>query len=136
MKTNRIILSLFIIAMVIAVACYLKFSQSTIEGSYVVGGFEMQDGVSKDQLIKNGLLDFGELTFQFLSNDTVILNPKFGMEFFGDSIFEYKVRRKSIEFIKGEDVISIPYANEGVISLLVNHKYIKILKIVHSKKDI
>ena len=128
MKTNRIILICFLIAL--AVVAYLRLMPPNITGTYFVVHFRLQNDAPEKE-VKFGLIDFGSASFKFQKNDTVILHPALGYNFFGDTIFRYKVTRRHLELIHGDTVRSFPISVEGpTIMLTINHKLIKRLDLV------
>lgn len=130
MKTNRIILICLLIALAVAVVAYLRLMPPNITGTYFVAHFRLQNDVPEKE-VTLGLMDFGSSAFKFQNNDTVILHPALGYNYFGDTIFRYRVTQKHLELIHGDSVRSFPISVEGpTIMLTINHKIMKRLDLV------
>ena len=139
MKLN--LLLAFAVLLTLAFSCHPKLdpsekiiNNSLIRGPYVIASFVTQDSVNFDSLNNAGAFDFGKVSFNFQSNDSVTIFPYVAKEFFGDSIYRYQLTNKNIHFIKGDVTISLPYIDDsGIFRISVEHKYWKRLDIIPAK---
>lgn len=137
---NKILISTFILILAITMACTGRQNSSKnaatktqLRGVYQVMGFGMQPGKSLDSLNATGVLNFGARPFNFMENDTVVLDPVFGLEYFGDSIFHYSLTDRSLILSNGTKKMELPYVDEGVIRVTVNHRDLERLDLVSAK---
>lgn len=137
---KKIAYSILTLLLTVAFACKNKqnsgstpSSPTQLSGVYKVIGFGMQPGKSLDSLQSAGVINFGEVPFNFLDNDTVILDPGFGLEYFGDSVFRYSVLDEKLILSNESKQLEIPYIDEGVIRLTVDHRDLQRLDIFKKK---
>jgi hypothetical protein len=100
-------------------------------GLYVVGGLERSPDITFEELEKSKLLEFGDSTFIFQPNDTLLIHPATGMEFFGDSVFRYEVTAMSLILTSKGKKTEIPYIFDGVYRLSLTHPLVKRLDLIH-----
>jgi len=116
-----------------------KNKLTKLDGKYSVVDFRMNQELSKDslkqaELIK--LLSNSEYKFDFLSLDqTVKIEPKFGMKYFGDSIFEYSIDNKLLILKNPSISVNLPYTYENeILRLSINKKGVELFTIIPNKK--
>ncbi|MBJ6367168.1 hypothetical protein [Snuella sedimenti] len=110
-----------------------------LNGKYSIADFRMTPEFKKDSIGRKKLMSIltsGQYKFDFSLKDSIVkIDPKFGMEYFGDSIFEYKVDKKFIALRNPYKKINLPYKNDhGIIRLLIDKKGIELFSITPSKK--
>lgn len=110
-----------------------------LDGKYSIADFRMTPEFAKDSVGKERLMSIltsSKYKFDFSLNESIVrIDPKFGMEYFGDSIFEYKIDSKFIALKNPDKKINLPYKNDnGIIRLLINKKGIELFSITPTKK--
>lgn len=134
MKTALLIIIPFLVF-----SCNPYDKEFSIEGEYSIVDFTMTPEFAKDSIARKDILPIitsPNSTFIFSTdNSTVRIDPRLGMEFFGDSIYQYEMENKFIALTNNEKTINIPYKNDnGIIRLLVDKKGIERFSIIPSKK--
>ncbi|MCF7569198.1 hypothetical protein L3X37_12615 [Sabulilitoribacter arenilitoris] len=125
----------------LTIACTkIKNKESIIlNGKYSIVDFRMTPEFSKDSIGKKELmtiLNNSKYKFDFSEIDSIVrIDSEFGMKYFGDSIFEYKIDNKFIALKNPDKKINLPYRNDkGIIRLLVNQKGIELFSIIPKKE--
>ncbi len=111
----------FVALLLLAGACS-KVQNSDLVGVYHVGGFGMHDNAVRDSIVRLAQT-FSEKPVEFKANDTVIMAPDFGMEFFGDSVFAYTLSGENILFTNDAHKLKLKYEYEGqmLLRLYIEH---------------
>ena len=129
MKTNRIVMALF--ALVLVVGVYLRCPKpAAISGDYyLTGSIDIQDTLS-DDCIHDPLFDtlytISTPVFRFANNDSVYVHPILVPLLFNDTIFHYDVNLHTIRFSNADTCFSVPYDGKGTkLRLRFYHPLIK-----------
>jgi len=128
---RNIIIAITIIA-TIGYSCNNKQSRE-LKGIYLIGGFGMQSNMNMDTLKQMGVLNFGEIPFNFITQDSVVLDKKFGEAFFGAYKFKYELTKKTLTFINGDKQIEMDYLDDGVFRLNIQNPYLARLDLIEKK---
>ncbi len=126
MKTNRIIMALFGLLLVVLVFKQLPTTEKPL-GAYYLSSMRPQ-GVWKK--VPDSLYSYADSlpVMRFLENDTVELLPVFGNLFFGETRFHYQVTRTEIRLSNGTNKRTIPYQQKNELLLLgINQEYFRTL---------
>jgi hypothetical protein len=116
MKTNRLIMALF--ALVLVVGVYLRCPKpAAISGDYyLTGSIQLQDTVS-DNSFSGPLLDtlytITTPIFRFSDNDSLYVHPILVPLLFNDTLFHYEVNLHTLRLSTADTCFSIPYDGEG-----------------------
>lgn len=126
---------LFIILTLIIFSCN---PQVELNGKYQIVDFRMTQEFLKDTTGRNqliSLLDASDYKFDFSpENSTVTMEPKFGMRYFGDTLFKYTIQPKFIALNGPNSKINLEYKNDnGIIRLLVKKEDIELFSIIPAK---
>jgi hypothetical protein len=137
MKSINIIALFFLV-----ISCSQTEKEKTIElnGKYSIADFRMTPEFLKDSIGRNELMTIlknSKYKFDFSELDSIVrIEPKFGMKYFGDSIFEYKTDNKFIALRNPDKKLNVPYRNDnGIIRLLVKQKGIEHFSITPIKSE-
>ncbi|MCC1483092.1 hypothetical protein [Winogradskyella immobilis] len=135
---KKIILIIFSI-LTISCAKTKNEKQITLNGKYSIVDFRMTPESSKDAIDQKELiviLEGSDYKFDFSPIDGIVrIDSAFGMEYFGDSIFEYKIDSKFIALSNPDKKIHLPYRNDdGILRLLIDKKGIELFTITPTKK--
>ncbi|AKP51286.1 hypothetical protein [Cyclobacterium amurskyense] len=133
MKTTLLILISFLVF-----SCNPYDKEFSIEGEYSIVDFTMTPEFAKDSISRKDILPIitsPNSTFIFSKdNSTVNIDPRFGMEFFGDSIYQYEMENKFIALTNNDKTINVPYKNDnGIIRLFIDRKGIEQFSIIPAK---
>lgn len=135
MKTNRIILSIFISALIYLIYTQIP-SKAKLSGDYYLINLHTHNQLNLGT-IPDSLYNYADSlpVIRFMENDSVLLLPAFGKAFFGDTVFRYEVTQREILFSNGVNKRSMPYKMEdGVLMLAVKNKYIKAMTLKSEKQ--
>ena len=133
MKTIMLIAISFLIF-----SCKPYDKDLSLEGEYAIVDFTMTPQFAKDSIARRNIIPIitsSNNTFIFSTDNSIVkIDPKLGMKFFGDSIFQYELKDKFIALSNNDKTINIPYKNDnGIIRLLVDKKGIERFSIIPSK---
>jgi len=127
---------LFVLLTILAAIGYsCAIQPRELKGVYSIGGFRMQENINIDTLKQMGILNFGEVPFNFVSPDSVILDQRFGETFFGGSTFKYEVTDKVLTFENGDKRIEMEYEDDGVFRLNIQNSYLARLDMIPQKES-
>ena len=74
--------------------------------------------------------------FNFIDSETVQLSPKFGREYFSDSVFHYKITDKILYLTDKNGDLAIPYRRDAnILNLFINKNGIDTLQILPNPKN-
>ncbi|GGF50188.1 hypothetical protein [Echinicola rosea] len=114
-------------------------SQIKLDGKYSVVDYRMtpefiHDTVGRDKLM--AILKGSTYKFDFSNKNSIVrIDPQFGMEYFGDSVFEYRIDHKFMALRSPDNKINLPYRNDnGILRLLIHKKGIKHFSIIPVKQ--
>jgi hypothetical protein len=115
--------------------CYSCKEEKTISlnGQYLIGSFHMQPGYEYNNLESLGMVDFGNVPFEFTDN-TVKLSQEVGKQFFGGLDFKYELTKDSLTFYGKNKKIEMSYIYDGVFRLSIDNKYIDRIDFIPIKK--
>lgn len=133
MKTTLLIIISFFVF-----SCNPYNKEFTLEGEYSIVDFTMTPEFAKDSIARKNILPIitsPNSKFIFSKDHSFVkIDPKFGMEFFGDSIYKYEMENKFISLTNNDKTINIPYKNDnGIIRLFIDSKGIERFSIIPSK---
>ncbi|WP_339926433.1 hypothetical protein [uncultured Cyclobacterium sp.] len=133
MKTTLLIVISFLVF-----SCNPYDKEFSIEGEYSIIDFTMTPEFAKDSIARKDILPIitsPNSTFIFSKdNSTVNIDPRFGMEFFGDSIYQYEMENKFIALTNNDKTINVPFKNDnGIIRLFIDRKGIEQFSIIPAK---
>ncbi|AEL25678.1 hypothetical protein [Cyclobacterium marinum] len=133
MKTTLLIVISFLVF-----SCNPYDKDLSLEGEYAIVDFTMTPQFAKDSIARRNIIPIitsSNNTFIFSTDNSIVkIDPKLGMKFFGDSIFQYELKDKFIALSNNDKTINIPYKNDnGIIRLLVDKKGIERFSIIPSK---
>jgi len=133
MKTTLLIVISFLVF-----SCNPYDKEFSIEGEYSIVDFTMTPEFAKDSIARKDILPIitsPNSTFIFSKdNSTVKIDPRFGMEFFGDSIYQYEMENKFIALTNNDKTINVPFKNDnGIIRLFIDRKGIEQFSIIPAK---
>ncbi|WP_339903781.1 hypothetical protein [uncultured Cyclobacterium sp.] len=133
MKTTLLIVISFLVF-----SCNPYDKELTLEGEYSIVDFTMTPEFAKDSIARKNILPIitsPNSTFIFSKDHSFLkIDPKFGMEFFGDSIYQYEMENKYIALTNNDKTINIPYKiDNGIIRLFIDSKGIERFSIIPSK---
>ncbi|AGA78128.1 hypothetical protein [Echinicola vietnamensis] len=116
-------------------------SQIKLDGKYSVVDYRMtpefiHDTVGRDKLM--AILKSSTYKFDFSNKNSIVrIDPQFGMEYFGDSVFEYRIEHKFIALRNPDMKVNVPFRNDnGIIRLLIDQKGIEHFSIIPVKRGI
>ncbi|WP_435413842.1 hypothetical protein [Polaribacter aestuariivivens] len=108
-----------------------------LNGKYSIVSIQALPEVPRDSLDSYfALLKTDGYKFNFSKKEsTVKLSSEFGMKFFGDTIFDYKIEDKFISLKNKNKNLEMPYINDAGIMRFILDKYgIKNITIYKTKK--
>ena|SRR5258706_8324979 len=131
---NRSILLLFVLFIF---SC--KYSAPNevpnLSGKYVVVGFKVKSDMERNGSALIAATNEASYAFNFINSETLQLSPKFGMEYFPDSVFHYKITDKTLYLAGKNGDLIIPYRRDGIIlNLFINKNGIDTLQITPIRK--
>jgi len=121
------------VCLLFAVSCKQnnKSGPLKISGQYVVGGFKVKNDIEKnsEELISaTGNVNYA---FNFINDEALQITPELGMEYFSDSVFQYRLTDKTLYLTSKNNEHIIPYTrNGGILNLYINKKGIDTLQIM------
>lgn len=101
-----------------------------LSGVYNVGAFTTQIGMQKEAIALLGTPYFGDIPFNFISEDSVILDKAFGDAIFGASAFSYELTNDKLTFITPEQRIEMSYEENAGMKLTLENQYFASLNLV------
>ena len=102
-----------------------------ISGQYVVGGFKVKNDIEKNTKELISATGNANYAFNFINDEALQIVPKLGMEYFSDSVFQYRLTDKTLYLLGKNNEYIIPYTrNGGILNLYVNKKGIDTLQIM------
>lgn len=125
--------------LIISCAESKKENSIKLNGKYSIVDFRMTSEFLKDSLGRkelSSILNNSKYKFNFSQvNSVVRIEPKFGMKYFGDSIFEYKIDKKFIALRTPDKKINLPYRNDnGIVRLLIDKEGVELFSIMPTKE--
>lgn len=127
---------LFIPFSLIALSCANTKEKSSFElsGKYQIVSYSVDETLIEDRPKRNKIDSILQKKGKFnFVDDSVHLDPEFGMAVFGDSIFEYSIDSNFIVFENSGEKIDIPYKKESInVNFLVDRKGIESFIIIPS----
>ena len=74
--------------------------------------------------------------FNFIDSETLQLSPRFGREYFSDSVFHYKITDTTLYLTDKNGELAIPYRRDAtILNLFINKNGIDTLEIVPTPKN-
>ena len=112
-------------------SCKQKVQPVKLSGKYIVVGFKVKNDMEKNggRLISasSGI----EYAFNFISDKSLQINPKLGLPYFSDSVFQYEATDTTLYLLGKNGQHFIPYRRDGsVLNLYINKNGIDTLEIV------
>ena len=127
---------------ILTISCAQNKNEESIKlsGKYSIVDFRMTSEFSKDTLGRKelkSLLNNSKYKFDFSQTDSIVrIEPRFGMKYFGDSIFEYKIDNKFIALRTPDKKINLPYRNDnGIVRLLIDKNGIELFTIIPTEQQ-
>jgi hypothetical protein len=135
MKTIMLIAISFLIF-----SCKPYDKDLSLEGEYAIVDFTMTPQFAKDSIARRNIIPIitsSINTFIFSTDNSIVkIDPRFGMEFFGDSIYQYEMENKFIALTNNDKTINVPFKNDnGIIRLFIKRKGIERFSIIPSKNQ-
>lgn len=133
---NRIIITC-VLALIAGFAC-AQNKRLELKGAYGIGSFEINPNSDFHSIVTNGQLNvsFGDVPFNFIDNNTVIISRELGNRLFGGSTFKYKLTKHHLILTNKNKRIEVPYIYDGVFRIKVKDSCFSRLDLSPLKKKL
>ena len=127
----------FLSLMLLLAACAIREEAAKLTGTLEVASFSMTGTIPADapggrRLV--GALSETDNHFRFAANKKLHLSPKLGMNYFGDTVFNYRIINDSLFLSNKRGKRSYPFVNDGGMVTISNiSSEIKFLILVRPK---
>src|SRR5882757_919317 len=114
-----------LIPFVLFLACHTtRNSETKLSGEYVIGDYAVTTGSATSPAGVRLIHSLGRSNwqFRFVSDDSVVVLPSFGMEYLGDSTFHYKLEDDTLVLTNHNNIRKLRFTDQlGLIRLYCLH---------------
>lgn len=126
-------LAFFVLVGALMVINFTQSRTTTLSGPYLIAGMSRADDATWADMESQGLMEYGETPFNFVDEETVIINDRLAEIYFGDTLFNYEVKRNRFKLKNNDNSVEhdLEFDRDGgLFNVNLDHPLLKRIQLI------